>query len=418
LSSRASLNDVHSFLAPTPEVNKWLRKADSWDEFDVWQYQAVSDGYPLSRLFLHYLDGADLFQRCGINRNTFINYVRKLEEGYLNVPYHNNVHATDVLHATHYMLKSKLLSKICKKFPLLHFAAYFSAASHDFKHPGTNNEYAQNMQLDIAIRYNDISILENMHVSEAFNLVKYGPNCNFLQGMERGNQQLFRRFVISMVLHTDMAKHNDLVVKLRRNITSKKETGSEWLDQKQDAKAQLNETEFLLDMMIHCADLANACRPRHIMKEWCTRVISEFWKQGDLERIHGIPVGPGRDRATANVPLGQQFFIKVLVSPLYTLWKEVVPEAEIAVKLLHENLDFWTAEVEKDKKKKDNDGTNASKSSHGGSFSANAQRVNSRGGGQQSKRLTTAVKKSTTGKSPQKPRRREFPTSSYDVGTI
>lgn len=109
--------------------------------------------------------------------------------GYLDVPYHNNIHATDVLHATHFMLQSKVLSKICRKYPLLQFGAYFAAAAHDFKHPGTNNEYAQNMQLDvsfcptqrkayfflqIAIRYNDISILENMHVAEAFHLIKNG----------------------------------------------------------------------------------------------------------------------------------------------------------------------------------------------------------------------------------------------------
>eukprot|EP00954_Amorphochlora_amoebiformis_P010544 824122-Amorphochlora_amoeboformis.AAC.1 len=50
------------------------------------------------------------------------------------------------------------------------------------------------------------------------------------------------------------------------------------------------------------------------MEEWTKRVIKEFWAQGDLERLHGLPVGPGRDRSTANVPLGQQFFIKVLAN--------------------------------------------------------------------------------------------------------
>jgi len=98
------------------------------------------------------------------------------------------------------------------------------------------------------------------------------------------------------------------------------------------------------------------------------RVISEFWRQGDLERIHGLPVGPGRDRQTANVPLGQQFFNKVLVRPLYKLWKEgsnylrivlqskifsnftVVPEADVALKILNENLAYWASEVEAQRK--------------------------------------------------------------------
>lgn len=178
-----------------------------------------------------------------------------------------------------------------------------------------------------------------------------GKNCNFLQCLENSDRQLLRRFVISLVLHTDMAKHNDLVVKLKRTITTKKETGTSWLDQKDDTKAVLEEAQFLLDMMLHCADLGNVCRPTSVMKEWCKRVITEFWRQGDLERIHGLPVGPGRDRSTANVPLGQQFFIKVLVSPLYTLWNEVVPETEICLKYLHANLEYWKKESELKKKK-------------------------------------------------------------------
>ncbi|GAB5365565.1 hypothetical protein AAMO2058_001069400 [Amorphochlora amoebiformis] len=341
----------HKISVVTPQVYKWLQKAESWDEFDIWQYSEAADGYPLSRLFLHYMDQHNLFQKCLISRHSFINFVRELESGYLDVPYHNNIHACDVLHATHIMLRSEVLSRICERFPLLRVASYLAAAAHDFKHPGTNNEYAKNTQSEVAIRYNDMSILESMHIAETFKLIKTGRQCNFLQCLDTGDRQLLRRFVISMVLHTDMAKHNDLVVKLRRTITTKKETKTMWLDQK-EVKDLLNETEFLLNMMLHCADLANACRPRKIMEEWTKRVIKEFWAQGDLERLHGLPVGPGRDRSTANVPLGQQFFIKVLVSPLYTLWKEVIPETEVALKHLHENLEYWTGVAESKRKMK------------------------------------------------------------------
>jgi len=310
LVQKAENITYHNFSKFSTQVNNWLKKADTWDEFDIWQFAEVANGYPLSRLMLHYVEQHNLLNKCQISRDAFINYIRALEDGYLDVPYHNNLHAADVLHATHFMLNSGTFKELCEKYPLLRLAAYFSAAAHDFKHPGTNNEFACNIQSEIAIRYNDISVLENMHVAEAFQLLRTGPKCNFLRSLDKGDHQLFRRFVISMVLNTDMAKHNDLVVKLRRNVTRKKETQSDWLDQK-DEKAYLNEAEFLLDMLLHCADLANACRPRQIMKEWCRRVISEFWRQGDLERIHGLPVGPGRDRQTANVPLGQQFFNKV-----------------------------------------------------------------------------------------------------------
>jgi len=357
LKGTAQNNNILKISNLNPSINKWLKHADSWDKFDVWQFANAADGFPLSILFLHYMEQGNLFTRCAINRNAFINFVRQLEQGYNDVPYHNNIHATDVLHAAHFMMKSKVFSEACERVPLLRLACYLAAAAHDFRHPGTNNEYAKNTQSEVAIRYNDISILENMHIAETFKLIKQGKQCNFLQCLEQRDQQLVRRFVISMVLHTDMAKHNDLVVKLKRLIKSKDEKDNKsikWLELDQNPKDLMNETEFLLDMMIHCADLANACRPNHIMKEWTRRVIKEFWSQGDKERENGLQIGPGRDRNTANVPLGQQFFIKVLVSPLYTLWKEVVPESDIALKLLHKNLEFWTNEAEKEKERKAN----------------------------------------------------------------
>jgi len=49
--------------------------------------------------------------------------------------------------------------------------ALFSAAVHDFKHPGQNNLFQQNTKTKWATRYSDISILENMHISAAFELL-------------------------------------------------------------------------------------------------------------------------------------------------------------------------------------------------------------------------------------------------------
>ncbi|GAB5365567.1 hypothetical protein AAMO2058_001069400 [Amorphochlora amoebiformis] len=71
----------HKISVVTPQVYKWLQKAESWDEFDIWQYSEAADGYPLSRLFLHYMDQHNLFQKCLISRHSFINFVRELESG-------------------------------------------------------------------------------------------------------------------------------------------------------------------------------------------------------------------------------------------------------------------------------------------------------------------------------------------------
>jgi cAMP-specific phosphodiesterase 4 len=62
------------------------------------------------------------------------------------------------------------------------FSFFFAAIIHDMAHPGTNNGYSINTGDKIAIRYNDKSVLENMHVAEAFKLLQL-PQYNIFYGM-------------------------------------------------------------------------------------------------------------------------------------------------------------------------------------------------------------------------------------------
>jgi len=45
---------------------------------------------------------------------------------------------------------------------------YLAAAFHDYEHPGVNNPYLIATGDDMALKYNDISVLESHHVSAAF----------------------------------------------------------------------------------------------------------------------------------------------------------------------------------------------------------------------------------------------------------
>lgn len=54
----------------------------------------------------------------------------------------------------------------------IHTAAFLlSAISHDLGHPGVNNPFLINTLDKLAIRYNDKSILENMHVAKAYQII-------------------------------------------------------------------------------------------------------------------------------------------------------------------------------------------------------------------------------------------------------
>ena len=55
------------------------------------------------------------------------------------------------------------------------FAALFSALGHDVAHPGRNNAFLVKTQSVLALRYNDVHVLENMHASTLFQILQVRP---------------------------------------------------------------------------------------------------------------------------------------------------------------------------------------------------------------------------------------------------
>uniref|UniRef100_A0A0A9WWX1 Calcium/calmodulin-dependent 3',5'-cyclic nucleotide phosphodiesterase 1A n=1 Tax=Lygus hesperus TaxID=30085 RepID=A0A0A9WWX1_LYGHE len=95
-----------------------------------------------------------------------------VEAGYHANPYHNLIHAADVAHTTHYILSQGGLAERCGLSEVQVFAALFAAAIHDFDHPGINNNFLVKTNSHLATLYNDHSVLENLHVSSVFELMK------------------------------------------------------------------------------------------------------------------------------------------------------------------------------------------------------------------------------------------------------
>lgn len=75
-----------------------------------------------------------------------------------------------------FLFRSRLLT------PVEVFALLTAAFCHDLEHPGTNNAYQVNSQTDLAIRYNDVSVLENHHAALCFHLIQA---TGFLTGLSR-----------------------------------------------------------------------------------------------------------------------------------------------------------------------------------------------------------------------------------------
>lgn len=85
-----------------------------------------------------------------------------------------------------------------------------SCICHDLDHPGYNNIYQINARTELAIRYNDISPLENHHCSVAFRILE-NDDCNIFKSFPNDNFKQIREGIIRCILATDMARHNEIL---------------------------------------------------------------------------------------------------------------------------------------------------------------------------------------------------------------
>ena len=78
---------------------------------------------------------------------------------------------------------------------------------------------------ELALMYNDESVLENHHLAVAFKLLQ-NEGCDIFANCSKKQRQTLRKMVIDMVLSTDMSKHMSLLADLKTMVETKKVAGS------------------------------------------------------------------------------------------------------------------------------------------------------------------------------------------------
>ena len=78
-----------------------------------------------------------------------------------------------------------------------------------------NNAYLVNVRHELALVYNDASVLENRHLAAMYGLLAGRPGADVLAALEPVRWRELRRLIINAVIHTDMVHHFPLVSKAR-----------------------------------------------------------------------------------------------------------------------------------------------------------------------------------------------------------
>jgi hypothetical protein len=258
-----------------------------------------------------------------INQSNFDNWVEKIAKGYNRKNhYHHDLHAADIAHTSYIYFRYGLIHEIAKLDTSMICAVIMSCICHDYKHPGVNNNYLIDTNDDIALNYNDISVLENMHISEAFKLMHSNPCYNVFEGLDRDKYKKFRKQMILCVLATDITKHSSSLDFLNKCLSEKN-------------KPEDNDKQDYMDLVIHTADISNPTKIFDIYFKWAKLVVEEFYAQGDQEKKLGLKCSCDRTKVT--IYKNQLGFIDFIELPFYSLVVKVFPKLDFLMTNLNDN---------------------------------------------------------------------------------
>lgn len=254
--------------------------------------------------------------------------------------YHNCLHGTDVTQSIYIFFSRSNAEKIAKTNVLDLLSIFIAALGHDIAHPGLTNTFHINDSTDIAIVYNDISVLENFHASTLFKTLRMTEN-NIFEKLTNIDYKLIRKRMISEILATDMANHGK-VISLMKSKISTDEDGIVRLNllsgNEQD---KIEEQQILLNFFIHLADLAHNTRLFSISLKWVELLSEEFWRQGDKEKKLNLPVTFLCDRDKVNIPQSQKGFISGFIIPTFDSLVSVFPTLKFTLDNANNNLKEW-----------------------------------------------------------------------------
>ena len=279
--------------------------------------------------------GKYLFKRWDLNsalkctEHVSDQFFLKVENCYLANPYHNACHAADVCHSLFYFLET---ANILKQLSTVDISACILATlGHDIGHPGLTNRFLINSRHKFAMRYNDSSVLENMHIALMFKIMKETGR-NVLSELGKEEWVAIRRLLIELILHTDMSKHFEILGSFRT-----------WAQMNPELDGYENKV-MALSMALKCADIGHAAKATELHMKWTELICEEFFSQGDREKAAGETVSMYCDRAITDVPKSQLGFLKNICIPLYDAWSGYLSCPEVNEKCLaqlNDNIVMW-----------------------------------------------------------------------------
>ena len=204
-SEEAAELPLESLINLNEAAKDQMKKIETLD-FDIFEVKKETNSNELLTVATFLLHKHKIFSKFKIQVETFMYFIAKIQTDYKDISYHNKTHGADVCQTVYYFLFPCKFSQKAQLDDLDITAILIAASCHDFEHPGLNNLFLIETKHQLALRYNDVSILENHHVASTFALLNQ-DKYNILKNLSKDDFKRFRKLMIGCILETDMSKH-------------------------------------------------------------------------------------------------------------------------------------------------------------------------------------------------------------------
>jgi len=316
------------------QIVEVLAAAQDWG-FDIFRLEEQTERRPLVWLGMNILHRFNVLETLGVEEQVLQNWLTLIESNYHSQnSYHNSTHAADVLQASAYFLEKPRIQEVLD--PVDQLIVLIGAIIHDVDHPGRNSAFLCNSGSELAVLYNDTTVLENHHCALGYKLTISDPSVNIFKNLDTETYRVVRKGLIDTVLATDMSKHFVLVNKFNTALQVAIED-----DSIQDFGIEVEDRGIIRRMLIKCADVSNPARPLNLCKEWAIRIAEEYFAQTAEEKELGLPVVmPQFDRTSCSIPQSQLGFYDYFITSMFDAWHGFIDCPEL-VSNIETNYDHW-----------------------------------------------------------------------------
>ncbi|KAJ8660920.1 hypothetical protein O0I10_003142 [Lichtheimia ornata] len=320
----------------------------------------------------------DVFNTLDISPSQMLDFLIDVDATYLDAPYHSFYHAVDIVTVLYYILTELEAEQYLSRLDVA--ALLLAALCHDAGHPGYTNLFQVNIKTQLADRYNNTSVLESYSVDIARSLLHKHKLLKSLSTGQNINVEddadSFIGTIENLILSTDMVYHYELqqqAGKLEECLTDHymdEDDFDDFWSMSSDSEESLctptttssecttstsnnnhhhhhavllscKQRLSLCRILLHAADISNTVRPWPISKQWSDLIVQEFFRQGDAEKVAGLPVSPGMDRDHSTQPDISLKFGDYVVKPYFEALTGFLPMARSFLVTLADNKNEW-----------------------------------------------------------------------------